>query len=96
MLMFIKYMAFRMKKRVCGTFFKQAETSCSQGLNLVVNLRHHEMCWKGPAGQAELQVSDDSTHQSFLTQEIEKLMSAGDTAEPHAHSAGPCGLWQKP
>lgn len=36
------------------------------------------MCWKGPAGQAMLQVSDDSSDQSFLTQVIEKLMS-GET-----------------
>lgn len=39
---------------------------------------HHDLCCKGPAGQAMQQISDDSTEQNFLTQVIEKLMS-GET-----------------
>lgn len=92
-----KYIAFRIKgkKRVCETFFKQQpETSCSQALNLMMNLIHHDLCWKGPAGQGVQQSSDDNTAQSFLTHcEADEW---GDSAEPQAYSAGPREVWQKP
>ena len=68
------------KRKVNETFFKQlAEASCSQTLDLMVDLSHCDICWKGhAAGHKQSSRFLEGTDDSFLTQVIEKLMS-GET-----------------